>query len=1025
MTAQNAYPKRLIETDLPIKRISEHARKEKSIRHGHISTLHIWWARRPLAACRAVICASLWPDPTDPICPQRFRNESSRLITKFARNAITDRQLAAHCSHDNWVKWQALASARQLDPQNETHWNALRTALLDFIADFSDWDNATVVEYLETSQALTQAAHEALGGDANTSPLVVDPFAGGGSIPLEALRVGADAFASDLNPVAVLLNKVLLEYVPKFGDKLAEEVRKWGEWVEGEAKRELGRFYPDDCSEAKPTAYVWARTILSEGPSPFAEPIEVPLIRSMWLSKKKGREFALGWERRQDGQIKTETRSVIFADGTNQIVRRPILKVFRPKSVSDVEHGTSRGGAATCPITGYTTPVENVRKQLEKRRGGASDARMLCVVTAKAHETGKNYRIATDQDIDATNAASDELRRRPFLDDSSISLVPDGKLNHLRGFFNVVLYGMTTWGDLFTPRQALVLTTLTRLVRGIEAKFDSKQDAGLSTAVRACLGLAVSRHADINASLAMWHTTRELITHVFGRQALPMVWDFAEANSFSDASGSFSGGVDWIARVIAQQRIPKSGTVEQASATCHPLPADAAEAVVTDPPYYAAIPYADLSDFFYSWLKRSVGDLYPELFGAELSPKEQECVSLSHRAAMYRNKDKNWFESTMRLACAECRRYTKPSGIGVFVFANKETSGWEAMLGALVSSGWIITAAWPIDTEMGTRLRARNSAVLASSVHLVCRPRGAADDPSQTSEVGDWRDVLAELPKRIEEWMPRLASEGIVGADAIFACLGPALEIFSRYAHVEKASGEIVTLNEYLEYVWAAVAKEALSMIFVGGDATGLEEDARLTAMWLWTLSTGVEGEVGEGNQDEATDEGEKEVGGVLDGFVLEYDAARKIAQGLGAHLEQLTSIVEISGDKARLIPLPERARHLFGKNEGTAPTKRKGKPKQLSLLEALNESDEDESGVQDKNVSRLGASVLDRIHQSMILFGAGRGEALKRFLVTDGAGQDQRFWRLAQALSALYPKGTDERRWVEGVLARKKGLGF
>jgi hypothetical protein len=293
-------------------------------------------------------------------------------------------------------------------------------------------------------------------------------------------------------------------------------------------------------------------------------------------------------------------------------------------------------------------------------------------------------------------------------------------------------------------------------------------------------------------------------------------------------------------------------------------------------------------------------------------------------------------------------------------------------------------------------------------------------------EIGDWRDVLQELPRRIHEWMPRLNSEKVVGADAIFACLGPALEIFSRYTRVEKASGKHVTLKEYLEYVWAAVAKEALNMIFEGADTTGFEEDARLTAMWLWTLSTGPDGN-GATGEGEEYEEDEEDTGkkAKMSGFVLEYDAARKIGQGLGAHLEQLTSLVEISGDTARLLPVSERARHLFGKDEGAAPTKRRGKPKQLSFLDVLGEADGDEGGWGEKNASRLGSTILDRIHQSMILFAAGRNEALKRLLVTDGAGQDQRFWRLAQALSALYPPGTDERRWVEGVMARKKGLGF
>ncbi len=288
MTQQ--YPKRLIEVDLPIKRISAHARREKSIRHGHISTLHIWWARRPLAACRAVICAALWPDPADPLCPQEFRDKASRLITEFANAAVTNRPLGESCDHQTWVKWQALVKNGGLDGRKEAHWNVLRFALLDFIADFANWDNSTVHEYLETSRALTHAAHEALGGEPGTRPLVVDPFAGGGSIPLEALRVGADVFASDLNPVPVLLNKVMLEYVPLYGQRLADEVREWGAWIQGEAEKELAEFYPKDSTDARPIAYLWARTIRCEGPGCGAE---LPLIRSLWLAKKSNRSVAL------------------------------------------------------------------------------------------------------------------------------------------------------------------------------------------------------------------------------------------------------------------------------------------------------------------------------------------------------------------------------------------------------------------------------------------------------------------------------------------------------------------------------------------------------------------------------------------------------------------------------------------------------------------------------------------------------------------------------------------------------------
>jgi len=251
------YPKRLIEVDLPIKRISAHARREKSIRHGHISTLHIWWARRPLAACRAVICAALWPDPADALCPDAFRRIARKLMREWAEKYV--HLLTSQESLNRFVQIQ-----KKPDQLNDDVF--LRQALLDFIADFANWDNSTIKEYLETSRALTQTAHEALGGEPGTRPLVVDPFAGGGSIPLETLRIGADAFASDLNPVAVLLNKVVLEYIPKYGQRLADEVRKCGDWIKTETEKELAEFYPKDPDGATPIAYLWARTIQCEGP---------------------------------------------------------------------------------------------------------------------------------------------------------------------------------------------------------------------------------------------------------------------------------------------------------------------------------------------------------------------------------------------------------------------------------------------------------------------------------------------------------------------------------------------------------------------------------------------------------------------------------------------------------------------------------------------------------------------------------------------------------------------------------------
>ena len=987
MSDATKYPKRLIEVDLPIKKISEHARREKTIRHGHISTLHIWWARRPLAACRAVICATLWPDPVDPLCPEKFRNDCSTIMRSFFDPMGTD--------------------ARDFgDPM------ALRVALLDFIADFANWDNSTKKEYLETSRALTQSAHESLGGAPGTKPLVFDPFAGGGSIPLEALRVGADAFASDLNPVAVLLNKVVLEYIPKYGQRLADEVRKWGERIKQEAEKELAQFYPKDLDGATPIAYLWARTITCEGPGCGAE---VPLMRSLWLVKKGSRSVALR----------------ILPKPQEKLVD---FEIFYKAQEKDVGEGTMRRGSATCPCCGFATPVVSVRKQLKARRGGAADARMFCVVVTKPGQQGRFYRLPIDRDLEAVRKAVEEIEKRTKEHKGELSLVPDEPYPDETGagaLSSSVSYGLKNWGDIFTHRQALALTTLVKLTCEIREELLIEPDCQIRTAIMTCLAIAVDRQADSLSSLTRWQSSRETNSNTFGRQALPMIWDFSEPVSISNSAGSFSNAVGWISTFIdSTSCIKEPGNAELGSAISHPLPTDSANALITDPPYYDAIAYGDLSDFFYVWLKRTLNQEHPLLFSNKLVDKTDEIVHLSKRfRGPYSHKTKEYFEQGMKLAMAEGRRVVSPSGIGIVVFAHKSTAGWEAQLQAMIDAGWTITGSWPIDTEMNSRMNAMGTATLASSIHLVCRPRENPDGSLLTDNIGDWRDVLQELPVRIHEWMPRLAQEGVVGADAIFACLGPALEIFSRYSRVEKASGEQVTLKVYLEQVWAAVAKEALGLIFQGADATGFEEDARLTAMWLWTLSPGANGN---GNKDaivESDDIEDEETSGKsskISGYILEYDAARKIAQGLGAHLELLSKLVEIKGDKARLLPVEERTTYLFGKEDIQAPKRAKKKEmKQLTFASVLGEAEEEAGGWGEMKAPPAGKTVLDRVHQAMILFAAGRSDALKRFLVEDGIGKDERFWRLAQAFSALYPAGTDEKRWVEGLMAKKKGLGF
>jgi len=992
------YPRRLIEVDLPIKRVSAHARREKSIRHGHISTLHIWWARRPLAACRAVTCAALWPDPVDELCPDAFRRTVRQCMSQWSTDHI------GKVSKESYPRFISF----QREPERLNDNDELRGALLDFIADFANWDNSTAPEYLETSRTLTQAAHEALGGAPGTRPLIVDPFAGGGSIPLEALRVGADAFASDLNPIPVLLNKVVLEYVPKYGKRLSDEVRKWGDWIKREAEKETARFYPKDSTGATPIAYIWARTIRCEGPGCGAE---IPLVRSFLLGKREG----------------TATGLQLTISKAKKTISYKLHKALSPDAFTD---GTLRRGSATCPVCGYTVPGARVRQQAAENHGGADTARLLAVY-CDSPKKGRFYREPTQRDLDACAEAKAFVEESRLLKlDNQTSIVPDEELPYLRSIFNINLIGVTRWDQMFSSRQLASLLTLARLVRACFQKI-KQHEAEFATAVATVLALAVDRQADYSSSICTWVQGGEFVGHTFAQgQSLPIKWDFAEAVPFASGSGNWEGAIGWVTKVLDEVASANSlpGTVQMASATEQPLPDDSAQLIFTDPPYYDAVPYADLSDFFYVWLKRTIGPLYPTLFTLRTTQKEGEIVQLAERNPKYAYKTRDYFERLMALALGDSRRIAAPGGLAVIVFAHKETSAWETMLQAVISAGWIAVASWPIDTERSGRLRAMDSAALASSVHLVCRPRGNPAHAHRVDEIGDWRDVLRELPRRIHDWMPRLAHEGVVGADAIFACLGPALEIFSRYARVEKANGDAVSLKEYLEQVWAAVAKEALTMIFSGADTAAFEEDARLTAMWLWTLNSGVSdpGNTEISVDDVSDDDSDSSVAkGHFTGFVLEYDAARKIAQGLGAHLEDMRSLVEIKGDSARLLPVAERALALFGKDEGHTVPAKKTKAPQMDLFKALEETDHGEASFGEPAVARHGATVLDRIHQSMILFASGRSAALKRFLVEEGVGEDGRFWSLAQALSALYPTATIEKRWIDGVLARKRGLGF
>ena len=971
--------KRLAEVDFPIAKVSRHAVREKSIRHGHPSTLHLWWARRPLASSRAVLMALLLPDPCDSHCPKTFKERARRLLpTVGCGTGDTDQQL--------------------------------RQGLLKFIANFANWDNAADRSHLDVGRALVKAAH---GED---PPLVVDPFAGGGSIPLEALRLGCETFASDLNPVACLILKVMLEDIPRHGPGLAEELRRAGGEIKRQAERELADLYPRDPDGATAIAYLWARTVRCEAPICGAE---IPLLRSFWLCKKNKRKRALRY------------RVIVYRVSPPSVE----FEVFEPKADRDVCEGTITRAKATCLCCGAVLPPERVRAQLAAQRGGADvifdpegnrtgGARMTAVVTLKPGQAGRHYRLPTIADYEAVHRSQTRLGKivnewerngKPELCPVPNEPTPTKETHRAVGS-QLPLYNMTTFGDLFTARQKVALDRVTQIA-GVD-----------NSAIQHLLAIAADRSADYWSALCSWHLTGEKVNHTYGRQALPMVWDYTEVNPWCDSSGNYSAAVEWGAKTteILQNGLASTGQVQQADATDHPLPDQSTEVWFTDPPYYDAIPYADLSDFFLVWLKRTLPGyaLLRDPYDAAnlLSPKSREAVQCEKvKDANGAPKDREFYEKAMARAFAEGRRLLTEDGIGSVVFAHKTTEGWEALLSGMIQGGWTITGSWPIATEMGARLNARETASLATSVHLICRPRPNA------ASVGDWSDVLRELPIRVSEWIERLQSERIRGADLVFACIGPALEIFSRYRAVETAEGTQVDLPEYLEKVWEVVGRSALQQVLGNAQAGALEEDARLTALFLWTLqTTDTHGENDKPNQGE-----EEAVAKVaVKAFSLPFDVVRRFAQPMGINLDSWTDrIVGQEKGVVRLLPVTERAGKLFGADGAAGVADRIERDPHTDVQQKLFPDLDEHApplvreprpryGVpsDDHSDRTPGDTTLDRVHAAMLFQSSGHANALRELI---GAEQERGpdFLRLANALSALYPRGCNEKRLLDAML--------
>lgn len=768
--AASPRKKKLIENGIPLSVINEQSTREKSLRHGLPSTIHLYWARRPLATTRSILFAQLVDDPA--AHPDRFPTEEAQTQE--------------------------------------------RSRLFGLMKRLAVWENRNDGE-------LYRQAHQAiLDSNDGKAPRVLDPFAGGGSIPLEAQRLGLESHASDLNPLAVIINKALIEFPSRFcgkaaihphtgtlsashnrSDGLAEDIRYYGTLLRDKAFEKIGGLYPkvkgDDGNEHTVIAWIWARTVTNPNP---ANPVQVPLVRSWWLSKKKGHE---AWVKPiiEGNSIRYEVQH--NADG--------------PKG--DAEGTVTRRGAVSI-IDG--TPIDFKYIRSESCAGRLS-SQLIAVIAEGEH--GRIYLNPSDSQRDVAEC---EKPGNP----------PTGNVFDWPGRINVYRYGMTHWADLFTNRQLVALTTLADLVgevrdqvladaKGAGMPDGDRLDAGgngaqaYADAISVYLALAVSRLTDRCSSICGWDNTCEKMRNVFARQAIPMTWDYAEVNPFSTKSGNLLGQVEWVAEAV--ESVP-AYPISEAQQTDAATRSYEGAVVSTDPPYYDNIGYSDLSDYFYVWLRRMLDDVLPSVTSTMLTPKAEELV-----ANPYRHDGKagaaEFFVDGFNHVFKHIRNDANPDVPMTVYYAYKQqdasngtSTGWYALLDGLIRSGWEITATWPVRSELSNRMLASGTNALASSIVLACRPR--PEDAPVTTLREFTRLLRAELTSSLKTMM----SSGIDPVDLAQAAIGPGISVYSRYSHIREANGSDMPIQNALEII-----NRTLDEV-LGESDTDYDPDTRFAVKW-------------------------------------------------------------------------------------------------------------------------------------------------------------------------------------------------
>jgi putative DNA methylase len=901
---QIVYDRRFVEETFPVKAISHESAKEKSVRHGHISTLHVWWARRPLASSRA-------------------------------------------------TNYSALVEATISSAEKEEK--------RKFVSILSKWENSL------NSDLVARARNDIRISNKGKVARVLDPFAGGGAIPLESQRLGCETYASDYNPVAVLILKCTIEYPRKFGvkdprtnvgeSKLISDVKKWGLWIIEQAEVEIGNLYPKESDGSNPVGYLWARTIPCQNPTCGAE---IPLVRHFWLAKKSGRKIALF--------------PVIKGKQVNfKVVGTGYEKM---PSKFDPGAGTISAAVAVCLVCHSSVDDKSLRKLYVEKK---SKTRIIAVVSHDDLNQRKNYRVAERKDVLSFEQAEALLaRKEDALQESwGMPAVPDEFIHTpnnqeykpgglLYNFTPVLLYGMTKWGDLFNSRQKLALITFADKVRQAHQKMiDEGIDPEYARAVTSYLAISLDRLADKSATLVVYNVVGEKIEHVFGRQALGMISDYAEVNPFTGVG--WPNMQDWILRVmehcvrtaLLDPSLPVP-VVTQSSATSLKYPDNFFDGVFTDPPYYDNVPYSDLSDFFYVWLKRSVGHLYPELFSTPLTPKSDEAIAelpllrgmgkSSAAEILPTIKTREHFENSMRTSFREINRVLKPGGISVIVYAHKSTAGWETLVDSLLDSGLVVTGSWPIHTEMKSRLRAKESAALASSIYMIARK-------TQRLPTGFYREVKIELDKHLRGKLDSLWKEGISGADFFISAIGSAVQVFGVYDSVIDDEGRVVRADRLLEDVRRIVADYAVRQVLHNGFAAEITPMARFYVLWRWAYGDAK----------------------------LDFDDARKLASGVGIDLALEWNKSFIRKDKEFI--------EVLGPEERS---------------QGLEESKE----------------LIDVLHHVLVLWKQSKSEEMIKLLNETGYGKSDVFYRVAQAISdSPLMDGTKEKKLLDGFLPSRQRI--